>query len=253
MVELSVLLSGIRCGNWKRLYESIEKSYSGSWEFIIVSPYKLPRSLEGKTNIKLIEDWGAPMRCYQRALCESTGKYITWAADDGVYLPNALDLGMQSIRDKENTVIVGNYNEGKDNPDMLDIKYYYIYTHEGSRCEYLPKDCLMLMVGIVPADMMKEIGGWDCRWEACPMGFNDLSIRLYNKGVKFIFQPQQMFKCGHMPGEAGDHGPIHWAQTTRDTPIFKMIYSDPASRGRISIPLDNWKSSPERWVRRFGR
>jgi len=36
--KLSILLPGIRVDRWVKLYESIEKSFSGSWEIIFVGP-----------------------------------------------------------------------------------------------------------------------------------------------------------------------------------------------------------------------
>ncbi len=257
-MELSVLVPGIRPGNWKQLYDSVAESFSGTWEIIFCGPYPPPRSLEGKENVKFIEDWGSPVRAQQIALTHATGDYVTWAADDGIFLPKSLDIAKELLKDKDyKTVVVGKYYEGinfHENPQMADIQYYYIYTHEGSRCEFIPRDCLMLMEGLIPRQLLIETGGWDAKsFEVCPMAYNDLSIRFYNMGVKFILQESMMFKCGHMPGTTGDHGPIHNAQTYHDTYIFKMIYSYAKSKQRINLDLNNWKECPSRWERRFGK
>lgn len=248
--DLSILLPSIRPGNLKALYNSIDFSCAAhNWELIVAGPYELPPNVKYKGNIKYIQTYRCPTASQQLALLEATGNYVSWAADDGVFLPCALDIGMKSLYTETNAVICGKYNEGAPNPEMADIKYYYISTHNGSRAPGVPQDCLMLMVGIVPREMLLEIGGLDCRYEALPMAFNDWSIRLYNKGVKFIFQKEQMFSCGHMPGHQGDHGPIHDGQTLHDEPIFKGMYA--VDRKNINIPLDNWKQTEEIWTRRF--
>jgi hypothetical protein len=61
-----------------------------------------------------------------------------------------------------------------------------------------------------------------------------------------------MFKCSHMPGHEGDHGPVHDAQVYHDQPIFTLMYWDKDKSQRVMIDLDNWKLSPDRWERRFG-
>lgn len=251
MYKLSVLLPGIRPGNWLRLYNSISTSYAGSWELIIISPYELPYNLKDKDNIQWIQSWRSPTACQQLGLIASRGEYITYAADDGFFLPGMIDIAMKSLEGTTDTLVCGKYNEGAPNPTMNKIEYYYVYNHEGTRCKYMPMDCLMLMVAIIPRSILIEIGGLDCMFQALPMAFVDWSIRLYNKGVKFIFQEEQMFSCGHMPGTSGDHAPIHTAQIFHDEPMMKVIYSKEESTQRINIPLDNWKKTPEIWKRRF--
>lgn len=252
MYKLSMLLPSIRPGNIKRLYDSIEKSCTRyTWELIIISPYELPYNLKDKNNIKWIQSWRSPVASQQLGLIEANGEYVSWAADDGVFLPGTIDIAIDSLSHQENTVVCGTYNEGEPNPTMKKIEYYYVYNHEGTRCKYMPKDCLMLMVAIVPRSLLIEIGGLDCRFEALPMAFVDWSIRLYNKGVKFIFQEDQMFSCGHMPGITGDHGPIHRAQIFHDEPMMKLLYSKEESLKRVNIDINNWQKTEEVWKRRF--
>lgn len=252
-MKLSMILPGIRAGNWLRFYESIEKSTKESFELIIISPYDLPYTMRNKKNVKYIKDFGSPVRCQQLGLLQCEGEWVAWGADDGYFLPGALDIAFNNLEGKDSkTVLIGKYHEGNASPDMNTIHYYYIYTHDSSRCPFIPKDCLMLMVGLVSREEIMKIGGFDCSFEALPMAFNDISIRLYNDKCSFIFQSEVMLKCGHMPGLEGDHAPIHNAQVYYDTPRFKMIYSFEKSQERIIIPLDNWKKSPEVWERRFG-
>lgn len=256
--QLSVLCPGIRPQNWVKLYNSIGESFSGRWEIVFISPYGLPPQLKEKQNVTHISDFGTPIRCQQRGLIESNGEWITWAADDGFYLNNALNIGFIKLAAEnmnKKVLVMGKYIEGHDhNGVMKDNPYYVLSNHDASFSKYLPKNYLMLNVGIVSRETLLEVGGWDCQFEVCPMAYNDLAVRLQNHGVRFLIQDEIMFKCGHMPGHEGDHGPIHDAQVDHDQPLYQQIWT--AGREverRIFIDLDNWKNTPERWERRFGK
>jgi len=257
-MKLSVLVPGIRTKNWRKLYDSVIESFSGSWEMVIISPYKLPDELKGNQNIKIIEDWGSPMRCQQRGLTQAEGDYVTWAADDGVYLPGMLDKSFEYLDRCEYgcddaKLVMGKYTEGDGNTGhMMNGDYYILNNHNASNCWFVPDNTWMLNVGVVPTKLLMEVGGWDCQFEVCPMAYNDLAIRLQRHGVRFIIQDEIMYKCTHLPGHEGDHAPIHDAMIEHDMPLFKEIYDKIESRERIFIEWDNWEQSPERWVRRFG-
>lgn len=256
-LHLSVLVPGIRTKNWQKLYDSVKNSFSGNWEMIFIGPYAPPQELQQKPNTKWICDWGTPIRCQQIGLIHANGQYITWAADDGEYLPGALDIGWERLREykfDKRVLVMGKYYEGNgENSHMAERDYYYLSNHDASLSDHLPGSYLMLNVGIVSTELLREIGGWDCQFEVCPMAYNDLAVRLQNDGVKFLIQNEMMFKCDHMPGTTGDHGPIHYAQLENDQPLFKKIYSKPNSIYRKTIDIENWKNSPERWERRWGK
>ena len=254
-MDLSVIVPSIRPQNLRRLYDSIISSTNGNdFEMIVISPYPLPDDLQGK-NFSLITDFGSPVRCMQLGLLKCQGKYTTWAADDGAFTIGSLKIALDNLKEKpDNHVIIGKYYEGEgENPFMNTRKYYLINTHDGSKSKHIPKDCLMVMEGVLSTSLLKEIGGWDCQFEVCPMAFLDLSIRLYRAKAVITLQDEVMFECSHLPGHDGDHGPVHDAQTGHDEPIFKGIYSQSECSQRTKIDLNNWESSPARWKRRFGK
>lgn len=252
-MQLSVLCPGIRTNNWLKLYDSISESFSGTFEIIFIGPYKLPEELRNKGSVRYIYSLGSPIRCQQMGLLSSEGEYITWAADDGVFLPKSLDVAFSKI--ERNSVVMGKYYEGNNDGDMpmQEDKYYILSNHDATKVKWINKEYYMLNVGIVERKLLLEMGGWDAEnFQVCPMAYNDFAIRLQRKGIKFIIQNEMMFKCSHMPGHEGDHGPIHDAQIEFDQPRFRNIYWDPKCVNRINIDIDNWKKSPERWIRRFG-
>lgn len=255
--KLSVLVPGIRVNNWIRLYESIERSFDRTFEVIFIGPYEPPRTLipkDERGEFTFIRDFGSPIRCQQIGLTKAIGEFVTWAADDGVFLDNALSIAVKTIEQKgHNYVVMGKYLEGNNDGamSMKNNDYYILSRHDASRSQYIPNHYLMLNVGVVSLDLLLQIGGWDCQFEVCPMAYNDLAIRLQNFGSEFIVQDEIMYTCSHMPGHAGDHGPIHDAQTLKDQPLFKQIYSDPIRSKRDIIDIDNWIETPDVWLRRF--
>lgn len=279
--QLTVLCPGIRTKNWLRLYDSIAAAFAYSWEIIFIGPYELPPELRDKENVTWIEDWGSPIRCQQIGLLAAQGVFTTWAADDGFFLPDSLTVAYKKffdgafpseehlkrdlslVLDFENTgiafdhkkLVMGKYQEGQRKDDSMEKDWYYILSnHDSMKMPGVIKGWYMLNVGLVPTKLLLEVGGWDAKtFEVCPMAYNDMALRLQRLGVKFIIQDEMMFSCSHLPGHAGDHGPIHDAQVYRDEPAFVDIYWGDDYSTRIFIELDNWKLAPDRWGRRFGK
>ena len=254
-MKLSVLVPGIRTKNWITLYNSISESFSQDWEIIFVGPCPPPNDLSEFNNVKYINSFSSPIVCQQLGLIAASGEYITWAADDGVFCPGALDIAFKKVQDKDyKTLVMGKYIEGQNNGDMTmqNNSYYNLKNHNDSRLKELPGSTIwMLNVGIVSRQLLLEVGGWDCQFEVCPMAYNDLAIRLQNYKCNFLIQDEIMFTCSHLPGHEGDHGPIHDGQVIHDQPLFKKIYDLPYAEKRIFIKLDNWNECPKIWSRRF--
>ncbi len=271
--KLSVLVPGIRSHRWRELYDSIKISFSGSWEMVVIGPFEPSQDLMDEGNVKYIKDFGSPIRCQQMGLIQSEGEWITWAADDGQFFQSSLDIAFKHLEEEKDggrrdpatplykNLVMGKYYEGYTGEvdqtkgalrHMADDFYYILNNHAGHDFPNMPAKSYMLNVGIVSKQLLEEVGGWDCQFEVCPLSYNDLAVRLKKFKVNFIIQNEMMYHCTHMPVRTGDHGPIHDAQITHDTPLFASIYSDPAQANRIYVDLDNWKNSPDHWTRRFG-
>lgn len=256
MIKLTVIVPGIRPQNWVRLYNSIATSFSGNWEVIFIGPTGLPAELEEKDNVMFFKSERSPIACQQIGLIESHGEFISWAADDGVYLPMTLDIAIEMLeKEPYTTIVTSKYFEGGDpNGEMGGNGYYKLWNHDSMQLSGVPKECLMLNCGVINRSLLVELGGWDASlFQVCPLAYTDFAVRAHKRGSKFILQKEVMFSCGHMPGETGDHGPIHRAQTYHDQPLFTGIYCTPELYlTRQNIFLNNWKQSSEVWMPRFG-
>lgn len=254
-MKLSVLVPSIRPANLRRLYDSVKLAFSGEFEMIVASPYPLPEDMQFD-NVKLVTTWRAPLAAQQEALTVATGEWINWAADDGYYLPGSIDESFRLLEGADyKTVIMGKYQEGERvNDHMEKVDYYILNNHHGSQAAFLPDNTYMLNCGILSRKILLELGGWDSyNFWVCPIGYNDLAIRLQKYGCKFIIQEKIMFECSHMPGETGDHGPLHRIQVGRDEPMYKEIYNHPYFSKRMAIDLYNFKRTPEVFENRFGQ
>ena len=263
--KLSVILPGIRKSNWPAFYKSVQGSFNDTFEIVIVTPHKeLPEELQQYDNIKHIVDKGSPARCQQIGLVHSEGEFVTWGADDGVFLKNKLTEIMDfwnKNATEETDIVTCKYFEGAKNQEgiahatgetELSKDFYYRINHAaGLRATYIPDDFWILNVGIMKTDYVKKIGGWDTMFEVTTISHMDFAVRTQRSGSRYFMFEKPIFVCTHTPGITGDHAPVHYAHTEHDEPLFRNIYNDASSLGRIEIALDNWKSSPEVWKRRF--
>ncbi len=260
-MNISVLIPGIRPELWLKVYNSIAASFSGTWEVIFVGP-NFPDNLSGAPNVKFICSMASPIICRQMALIEAKGDWICYAADDVTFIPGSLDRSFSIVTQQNfdyKTVVVGKYLEGisdtvKDNPLMRGEEYWKLWYHGGlhSILRSFMKDYYLINTGLISRQMMLEIGGFDCRFEACAMACVDLSLRLQIYGVNCILQDIPIFESTHLPGHAGDHAPIHDGQTQHDEPLFFQIWGALNAITRTKIDLDFWKTCPMHWERRFG-
>lgn len=264
-MKLSIIVPSIRPQNLLVLYNSIDIE---NFEMIIVGPNPPPMIQE---NVHWVMSWKSPNACQQMGLLIAKCDYITFASDDGVFLPNALDKAIKlmevsevySIYDetiggilgdppqRKETIVVGKYLEGDNpNPDMLKEDYYKFEYHKSYRLKGVPQDGLIFNCGIISRKFMLELGGWDAdRFDTTTCAHADLGIRALKAGAKMILMNEPMFKCSHEPKRTGTHGPIHDSMIKHDLPNFIKTYSKP--NNRVKIPINNWENTPEKWGRRF--
>ena len=262
--KLSVILPGIRKNNWLQFYESVQRSFDGEFEVIIISPYELPEELTKFKNIKHILDFGSPARCQQIGLTHCVGEFVTWGADDGYFLPNKLTEAVKFW--EENTtspidIVTCKYFEGEENQQgvlhstgqtELSKDFYYKINHaRGLRSVFIPDDYWILNVGIIKTDYAKDIGGWDSVFEVTAVSHADFAVRTQKNGSTYFMFPEPIFACTHMPGTSGDHAPVHYGHTEHDEPLFRRIYHSPEGKNRVKIDINNWRESPDTWNRRY--
>lgn len=256
-IDLSVILPGIRPKNWANFYNTLSKSLTKrKFELIIISPYDLPSELQCYSNIRLIKDYGHPTRCNQIAAKEAKGEYIHSTSDDVTFIPETLDRIFDILdqhKQNKKIAVLGKYFEG-DNPDnhrfTSSDHYYYLSTHPATNAQHVNPKWKNMNGAFMKTSYFIELGGFDCQFEVPVMAQSDLAVRAQRDGAEIVLTDFIVYTCTHMPGITGDHGPIHYAQIDHDQPLYQEIHSTQTSR--VKIDFDNWKLSPELWMRRFG-
>lgn len=251
--ELSIVIPALRPHYWVNLYNSILSATKLNFELILVSPHDIPESLYQHKNIKLIRDFGSPVRAHQIGLCNASSKYVFWSADDGFFYENSIDAAMnqfKSIDNKQKGLCV-KYIEG-DNPassPMLKDDYYYINGHKGHDFLGLPSHWMFMHHGIMEREYLEYFGGFDCFFENIAAASLDFSCRIQNNGCTIYVTELPAHKGDWLHADAGDHGPVHNAFHERDYGNA-LKYMVDKTRGRID--MDNWKKSDAIWARRWG-
>ena len=255
-MKLSVVVPSIRFLGIPALYDSIMDSFEDTFELIVIGPTSVMWPLSSCDNIKFIKSYRSPNAAQQQGLLQATGDYITFAADDGVFLPGALDMAFESLMwvngsdilsGKE--IVVGKYLEGNNPVNMESKDYYKFKYHKAYRLPGVPQENLIFNCGIISREFMLELGGWDAQnFDCTTVAHADIGIRACSAGGEMILMDKPMFQCSHLPGNTGDHGPINRA-TKRDLKNFAKIYE--RTEDRIHIPLDNWEKTEPIWKERF--
>ena len=255
--ELSILMAGFRAHKWKEVYDSILRSTKRTFEFVIVSPHEtLPPELKQYGNIRHFQDFGSPMRAGQIAACMAQSDvWVYLMADDGVYLNDAIDNNVNllySMGDNYKNVVVCPYFEGPNGYRKVyqPNEYYLINYHDASRAP-VPNNWIGFNNTIIYRKFFEELGGWDCKYETCPMGLVDLAIRAQRNGANAALTNVPIIDFDWCPGDSGDHGPIFYGQTQHDEPLYKETYKNGMDCLPIKIDMMNWKNAPSVWERRF--
>jgi len=252
-IDISIIVPAIRKHRWEELYNSIFLSTKRNFELILIGPYPLPPALCDKKNIIYIQDYGSPTRASQIGALAASGKFLTWAADDGVFLRGALDRAIDYLENKTNKsikdVVINNYYEaGNILPEHV-LKINTAYGHCSS--QYISNDWYIFNVATMYTEYFKSIGGYDCRFEATALAHTDLAARCQRDGAIVGVINEAMLNCTQMPGTVGDHAPVHYAQLENDELLFRALYSNVNSTSRTSIDVENWQKMPPVWERRF--
>lgn len=253
--ELSILMPAIRAENWLKVYQSIQSSTKRAFELIIISPYDLPNELKSYKNIKIIKDWGSPTRASQIGVMSIEGKYVfPTHSDDSLFIPDAIDKNLDlliSKGDSNKNAVVAKYSESSNysHPERYqNDDYYKLINAYQTNPQVVDKDWWIYNTVFLHSSYFLEMGGFDCRFQACPYSHADLAIRCQSDGCKTYMSDHPIIMCDH--GQ-DDHGPIEISQVYEDAPIFRDKYSRIIDPSKNRIDLMNWKNAPSIWKHRF--
>ena len=248
-MKVSVFLPTIRTHLLEKWYDSLEKSCSRhSFEAIFCGPFEIPESLNKKGNVKFIKDFGNPTRAAQLAAISAEGEYLYHVVDDILFFEDCVSDELDKI--EENDIVALRYREGQDfSGTELSERYWYAPNAYPS-WPGVNQGCGIGIHFLMNKGLFEEFGGFDCRFEYLNHAAHDLLFRIQKaKGVNYKLSSKEASTADWMPGTSGDHGPIHYAQTTHDEGLFRSMWF--SGNDNLKISIDNWKDVPEVWSRRF--
>lgn len=255
--NISIVLPAIRQDRWDSLYDSIVGACQRySFELIICGPLPLTEKLQALSNVKYIKDFGSPMRASNIAAVLAEGDLITWIADDATLAKESIDKNIDyllGMGDSNKNVVMIKYSEGKNGTEKQVLPDEYFYINNSGNCSpFLPNHWVLFNHCIMYRSFFEILGGWDCDFEACPMGHNDFAVRAQFLGANVSISPFPCLDCDHMEGGSGDHMPIFICQPQRDEPKYRSKYRNPNwTNADPKIDINNWKKSPSVWKERY--
>lgn len=248
-MKVSIFLPTIRPYLLEKWYDSLEKSCNKhSFEVIFCGPYDIPHTLRRKNNVKFIKDFGSPTRAGQIAAINANGDYLYHTTDDVLFFPNVISDELDSIQGNE---IVGmRYREGQNySGNTLDNTYWYS-PNAYPNLRGVNNTWGICVHFLMCNKIFIKYGGFDCRWQYLNHAGHDLLFRIQqNENIKYILSKNEICSADWTPGTMGDHGPVHFAQTEDDAPLFIQEWC--VKNTRKCVPLNNYQNQPEIWKRRF--
>ena len=271
-MKLSIIVPTIRPENLRALHESTANAINGryEWEMVAIGPRNENSFGFVSYTERFLQDDGSPCHCQQRALLHCQGDYVTWAADDGIWLPGSLD------RDWDDDAILCKYMEGRPNwdddrwqgmdpklrrdvqsysrgevglnPDMVALdSFWTIGYHKGAQVSGASPDSQLLCLGIIKRSLLLDVGGWDEGYETAAQATVDLGLRLQACGTKFTLWSSIVQALGYDP--KAERTALNAAYDA-DMQRYKILWEG-GSRGRLPIGPDADK--PQQWARRVAK
>ena len=260
--ELSIVMPATHPEKWTDIYNSIIASTRRSFELIIVTnrAENFPPWLWNVPNIKVVKDYGSPVRAHNIGASLAEGKFITWIPDDGFFTPHGLEVAIDKLCDmKENKKNILAYKFSENEKSYTD-EYYKINYHQsaanGIGSAHIPDNYYILNHVIMYREYYEDLGGFNGLYEGTAMAYIDFSIRAQHDGaIVQLLKGIPILLCTQLQPHEDSHSFIHDAQTTHDEPLYKSIYHESDWREKAEIILDHtseWKKSPTIWPRKYG-
>tara|TARA_Y100000310_G_scaffold130885_2_gene130011 strand:+ start:439 stop:1398 length:960 start_codon:yes stop_codon:yes gene_type:complete len=261
--ELSIIMPGIQPKNWTTIYNSIVASTSRSFELIIITNGEsgdAPKWLKEAPNIKIMYDFGSPVRAQCIGHTAAEGRIITWMADDGLFIPYGLESAIDrfyEMEENKKNVLVYKYSESHKTytDEYFKINFHRGPAGEGIGSDYIPDDYYIFNTPIMYREFYEEMGGLNCSYECTAIAHLEFGIRAQHAGaVVELLKGIPILACDQSEPEEGSHSFVHDAQTTHDEPLYSGIFKQPDWQEKVQIKLDysrEWKKSSTAWSRKY--
>lgn len=251
MIDISLIVPSIRPHNWQRFLNSVQNSCTKyNWEVVFIGPFNNERAMENLP-IKWIKSYDTVPVCLQLGSREASGKLIFHTVDDGLLLPNSLDLAIDFYNTNcYNDILNCRYTEGPNFSGRPFPENYwkagYYPQHYGQK--YVDPTWNLSVQPLLLKRTFIEFGGLDCSFGYSNHPHIDANFRWQQAGLAIINSPTEITIADHMPGLSGDHAPICNTQEGPDSIKFNELWNSPR---KTKIPYDNFIPFLGTWKARF--
>lgn len=238
-MKLSIIIPSIRVDRHQAVLDSIKKSCTKyEYEVIFIGPFHKV----SHDNVLYIHDMANPNICQHKALSYCSGDAVHIFSDDCDFEDGSIDICMDALIDKGCDAVVANYHEGGNRAvNNFSLNYCYAKT-----CT--PDSFVIFNIAFMKKEKILALGGFDCSFETICVGQADLAARWQFSGFSVEVVDIRLCSCSHLPGTAGDHAPMHFAQLSNDIPLYQMKY---LSKPNLVVDFMDWRNKPVVWTRRF--
>lgn len=258
MTKLSLIIPSISPERWYSLAKGMELACRRhSFEIIFVGPKPLTNEMLGCPYAKAIRDFGCPARCLQMGALIAEGEYLAWASDDCFLEPDmmdeALDYFDSSLTEQDGMALLYSEGENYTGTQHEDPSYWIAYTHPDLRLAGVNSEWKIAPIGMYKRATFCKHGGFDCAFETVNFNTHDLAFAVQHAGGRVVTSPHRVFRYNWSPDSSRPaYQPVFMA-FIQDQHRMRTLYSNPNYINERNISLDNWRSQPALWPKRYGQ
>ena len=168
MVDLTIIVVGIRVKKWESLYKEAKTAIKRyEHEFLFVGPNPLPSFFDDKEDVVYLRTFSNPSICLQMVSQLARGKFMTWIIDDASIKENSLDSALDVMKNQDKTTIMfSRYVERENGIEKEDLENFMNANfHQDLRLPLVDKSFKIAPVMLLQTDFFKEMGGISCSYE----------------------------------------------------------------------------------------
>lgn len=218
--DISLCASAVRPHLWKDFYKStLDNNLKVEIIFVgdVLPDFELPY------NFKFHHSPVKPTQCWEAAIREATGRYISITADDAEYTPGSLDNMVKFMDTRFRSNIVGSF-QTIENGNLITNDHMY-------------KDKRMAPFFVFNRDYYTYIGGADRRFIG-GMWENDVIMRVHEDGGEVQVCENAFVSVDHLKKHNATSRSCEW-HFQYSFPLLEKLWENPDKRLDVVQEIDD--------------
>lgn len=219
--EISLCASAVRPHLWKDLINSAKQNNDIAYEIVLVGDVR--PDFELPNNIKYLYSPVKPAQCWEAAIRNSSGRYVSITADDAEYLPFSIKNMVDFMDRQESKKTIGAFQTIENGHLITDSHFY-----KGKR---------MAPFFVFDRNYYFEIGGVDRRFIG-GMWENDIVMRVHQDGGSVAICENAFVSVEHLKKHNATSRSCEW-HWKYSWPLFERLWENPDKRADELQKLDD--------------